>query len=69
MSWLSNKQTWRFCIGRLSVSFTYHYADGFMGRFGGGWTTKCGMLLSVPSKLVVFELFVISVRVQYLSKP
>jgi hypothetical protein len=33
----------KWTIGRAEFRFTMRRADGFMGRFGGGWNWKLGI--------------------------
>lgn len=44
-----------------AVKFEMRKNDGWMGRLGGGWAWKLGILASRND--VVFELFVMSIRI------
>ena len=52
-------------FGRLRVRATMRNGDGFMGRLGGGWLWKLGILAGRGE--IVLELFVMSLRVQWLD--
>lgn len=53
----------RVSIGRVNIAATMRAGDGFMGRLGGGWSWKLGILASRYG--FVLELFVMSVRVSW----
>jgi len=68
MNWFS---TYSFCkrayIGRLLVELSMRKADGFMGRFGGGWNWKLGF--QAGGRTVIFALLVASLRISWLKAP
>jgi hypothetical protein len=53
-------------LGRFKARATMRANDGAMGRLGGGWSWKFGILAARTE--MVFELFVMSVRISW-SKP
>lgn len=53
-------------IGRVRIRAFMREGDGLMGRLGGGWSWKLGILAGRTE--VVFELFVMSVRIGW-GKP
>lgn len=42
--WHSTRIEKAFRIGRLKITFTYNRNDGCMGRCGGGWFYKFGIM-------------------------
>jgi hypothetical protein len=71
---MSNPKSWHaslcfektITVRRLRVKATMRNGDGWMGRMGGGWVWKFGILAGRTEW--VLELFVMSVRVTILPK-
>lgn len=53
-------------IGRLKLHALMKAGDGFMGRLGGGWAWKLGILAARNE--IVLELFVMNIRFTLLPK-
>lgn len=57
----------RLTIGRIVFRFTLRRADGYMGRFGGGWNWKLGIQASSLTKdswTMIISLLVAELRIQ-----
>jgi hypothetical protein len=52
----------RFRIGRLDVRIDQRSRKSRMGRFGGGWNWKVGVM--VGGRTVIISLLVLDVRIQ-----
>lgn len=57
---------WKRSIGRLHVHANMRRTDGAMGRMGGGWLWKFGVLAARTE--IVLELFVMTVRLRWNAK-
>lgn len=56
-----------FKVGRIKARAVMREANGAMGRLGGGWSWKLGILAARQE--FVLKLFVMSVRVSWRSAP
>jgi hypothetical protein len=66
-SWLSTYSfRKRAYIGRLLVEVSMRRADGFMGRFGGGWNWKFGF--QIGGRTIIFSLLVADLRLSLLKE-
>lgn len=54
-------------IGRVRIRATMRKGDGVMGRLGGGWSWKLGILAAKTE--IVLEIFVMSIRICWGNKP
>ena len=48
-------------IGRVKINFNMRSAEGYMGRFGGGWNWKLGVM--VGGRTVIVSLLVADLRI------
>jgi len=68
--WFSTKainKTWRLSL--IKIRFQWRRADGFMGRFGGGWNWAVGMRLGGNTILVDLLLCTLTVSIDRTVKP
>lgn len=50
-------------IGKLKINPSMRRADGYMGRFGGGWNWKLGFMSS--GSTIIFSLLIMSIRISW----
>lgn len=61
----------RWSLGQWAFSVRMRRADGFMGRFGGGWDWKLGFQTSTPSRYgwtIILSLLVAEASASYQPK-
>jgi hypothetical protein len=64
--WIGYRFIHEVFLGRFKVQSSMREAKNFMDRFGGGWKYKLGVC--VGSRTVIFDLVVMSIRIDYLDK-
>jgi len=54
-------KSWSFYRFKTTLRMTN--GQGIMGRFGGGWNWKLGIMIG--KKTVIFDIIILSIRIDY----